>query len=134
MDDDATVLIVLQAMLQHLGYGVLLASDAAECFAQFQAHKAQIALTVIDVHLGHANGHQVLAQLREQCPTLPAIISSGFSEELAFTETTRDALTEFVQKPYETAVLARRIRAMLDAGALAPTPPRHWAAPDDGAA
>jgi PAS domain S-box-containing protein len=133
VDDDTTVLVVVKAMLEHLGYRVLTAGNPEECFELFRTHRDRIALAVIDVHLEHANGHQVLAQLRDERQDLPAIISSGFSAEQAFVQTKRDTRTDFVQKPYETAVLARRIRAILDACALDAGLPQHWVKPPDSA-
>jgi hypothetical protein len=46
-------------------------------------------------------------------PNLPAVICSGFSEDIALQPAMLDSRTIFVQKPYDIAELARRIRQLL---------------------
>jgi CheY-like chemotaxis protein len=130
VDDDETVLLVLKTMLERLGYRVLAARQAAQAFELLCANRGLVALAVVDVHLEQANGHELLSQFREVSPGLPAIISSGFSEELALVEACADRRTSFMQKPYDTAAVGRAVREMLDRCASEPSPTRHWAQPE----
>lgn len=114
VDDDDIVLQVLQAMLRRAGYQVLAATSAQQGVALFRANLDNVALAILDVHLEHENGHDLLAHLRDLRPGLPAIISSGFSEELTLAETYQDGRTSFMQKPYDSAELAHSVREMLD--------------------
>jgi CheY-like chemotaxis protein len=121
VDDDETVLKVLQAMLKRAGYSVLAASTSRQGAALFCANPDAVALALLDVHLAQESGHELLAQLRSLRPGLPVIISSGFSEELTLAQTYQDGRTAFMQKPYDTATLTRNVREMLDRCAVAST-------------
>jgi DNA-binding response OmpR family regulator len=62
------------------------------------------------------NGIETMRALRGEVPSLPVILSSGYT-----TETLPVALTDtrFIQKPYSTGELIALVREVLDEVALA---------------
>lgn len=114
VDDEEIVRMVLKTMLKRAGYHVLDACTAAQGEALFRAHADAIDLAILDVHLENASGLELLAELRRLRPGLPAIISSGYSEELALAQTSQDGRTAYLQKPYDNAGMACSVRKLLD--------------------
>lgn len=81
-DDEAPIRDLLQSYFKKRGYTVSTASTEAE--AVKVANEVPIHLAILDIHLGDADGFDVLAKLKENHPNLPVIIMTGmgFDDEL----------------------------------------------------
>jgi CheY-like chemotaxis protein len=123
VEDDATVLSLTFDLLSGLGYAVTCATNAAEALEVLKS-PAQIDLLFSDVVMpGGVSGVSLARTARDLRPELPVLLSSGFIGERAATE---DLEFELLDKPYETSVVAAKIRSLLD-GAQ-PTRAPGWAA------
>ena len=112
VEDDPTVLALTLDLLTGLGYQVTSASSAAEALA-FLRSPAAIDLLFTDVVMpGGVNGVSLARTARELRPQLAVLLSSGFVGEGAVTE---DVEFPLLDKPYETATMAAKVRALLDA-------------------
>jgi PAS domain S-box-containing protein len=112
-DDDEGIRRMTMLALQRLGYKVLLASDGQEAVDVFRAHQNEIAVVLIDWAMPVMNGEEALLRIFEIDPAAKAVMSSGYAE----TETLQRVgtpLAGFVQKPYTTARLIRRLRDVID--------------------
>jgi two-component system, cell cycle sensor histidine kinase and response regulator CckA len=78
LEDDAGVRAVMDAVLRAGGYDVVLAGTPAEALDRWRTEKHRISALVSDVGMPGGNGHEVLARLRQERPTLPAIFVSGY--------------------------------------------------------
>jgi signal transduction histidine kinase len=118
VEDDPTVLALTLDMLSGLGYQVMTATNAAEALEIIHTGEP-IDLLFTDVVMpGGVSGVSLARTARELRPGLRVLLTSGFVGEGAVIE---DAEFPLLDKPYETALLAAKLRKLLDE---APAPPK----------
>ena len=111
VEDDPTVLALTLDMLTGLGYRVTTATNAAEGLKAMGADTS-IDLLFSDVVMpGGMSGVELARAARQLRPGLPVLLTSGFMGEGAVLETAEFPLLD---KPYETAQLAAKLRAVLE--------------------
>jgi two-component system, cell cycle sensor histidine kinase and response regulator CckA len=118
VEDEDEVRAVARRVLAEAGYTVLEAANAAEAIEVFDRAPTSIAMLVSDVVMPGLNGHELSQMLRLRAPRLPALFVSGYSFDSRETPSGFDD-ESFLEKPYEPAELARRVRSIIDAAALA---------------
>ena len=112
VEDDPTVLSLTQDLLTALGYEVTTATHAAEALEVLQS-SAEVDLLFSDVVMpGGISGVGLARTARELRPGLAVLLSSGFVGD---NTAVLDIEFPLLDKPYETAALACRIRNLLDA-------------------
>ena len=80
VDDEVLIQFMLEDALTQAGYGVLLASSAAEAEAQLTAKAPALFGLITDIRLGQgASGWEVAKRARQINPTLPIVYISGDS-------------------------------------------------------
>ena len=122
VEDDPTVLTLTLDMLTGLGYQVTTATNAAEALEVINSD-AEIDVLFTDVVMpGGVSGVSLARTSRELRPDLRVLLTSGFVGEGAVLETAEFPLLD---KPYETALLAAKLRKLL---AAEPTGARKTAA------
>ncbi|MBI1892310.1 MAG: PAS domain S-box protein [Burkholderiales bacterium] len=81
VDDERTVRSTLCEVLQHLGYDVLVASDAHEALRVFEGN-SDIDLLVTDIALpAGINGRQLATRARQAYPELKVLFVTGYAEQ-----------------------------------------------------
>jgi len=111
VEDDPTVLALTLDMLTGLGYQTTTATHAAEALKIIHSD-APIDLLFTDVVMpGGISGVELARTARQVRPGLPVLLTSGFMGEGAVLETAEFPLLD---KPYETAGLAAKLRKILD--------------------
>jgi PAS domain S-box-containing protein len=113
VDDEASIRQILKVLLGYLGYQVLLAENGAQALELYQQHASEIVLVLMDMTMPVMSGPEALRLLRAQAPTLPIVLSSGFSEHDAARSLGCEQATAFLQKPYDTAEIERVITTAL---------------------
>ena len=94
---------------------MLEAANAAEAIEVFDRSPRAIAALVSDVVMPGLNGHELSQMLRLRVPQLPTLFVSGYSFNARGSAACDDE--SFLEKPYDPAELARRVRSLIDAGA-----------------
>lgn len=80
VDDEDSVLQVMEYVLTSQGHNVLTARDANEAWTQWRSRSSLIKLAIIDVKLpGGASGFDLERALAEEDPSLPVIFTCGYS-------------------------------------------------------
>jgi PAS domain S-box-containing protein len=111
VEDDATVLTLTLDMLTGLGYQVVTATNANEALEVLQSG-AEIDVLFSDVVMpGGVSGVSLARTARDLRPGLRVLLTSGFVGEGAVLETAEFPLLD---KPYETRLLAAKLRKLLD--------------------
>jgi PAS domain S-box-containing protein len=105
---------IARVALERRGYRVLIASDGSEAVAVFREHQAEIALAVVDLVMPHMGGLAAAEALRELQPNLRLIFTTGYTSESAALVNAVARGEVVLNKPYEPAVLARKVRELLD--------------------
>jgi len=112
VDDDASVRESLKRVLEHAGYEVELAADAAEAEGKFDDHSFD--LLILDLNLPDRDGWDVLERVSSSYPLLPVILITGLIDQL---ETLIiPGASALLEKPVEAPVILRTIEELLVAG------------------
>jgi two-component system cell cycle sensor histidine kinase/response regulator CckA len=114
-EDDSLLLPLARALLAKLGYKVLEARDAAEALAAARGHQGTIHLLVTDVVMPGGGGFQLAQQLLAERPGMRVLYMSGYTDEAVVRHGLLERGLNYLQKPFTPAVLARRVREVLDA-------------------
>jgi len=112
VDDDAAICTLVRTALRAQGYEVSVAADGLEGLAAFKAHRDSLCLVILDKTMPGATGDVVLREIRAMGSKIPAILSSGYSEDTC----NRDSDLEpyrFLQKPYRTQELVALVEELL---------------------
>ena len=115
VDDEEMVRSVAKRMLEHLGFGVLLAADGAEAVEMFRSWQQPIACVILDLTMPRMDGVETLAALRAVSGDVPVILSSGYSEHDVSNRFAGKGFAGFIEKPYRLATLEDKIRSALGA-------------------
>lgn len=113
IDDESEVRATARAMLEALGYDVIEAEDGRSGLVQFDRHRGSLSVVLLDMTMPVMSGEEVLAELRRRSPTMPVVLSTGFSRVEARRAGGADSLNGFLQKPYTVrqlgAVIGRAV-------------------------
>ena len=113
-DDEPPILKVSRRILEGAGYRVLSAPDGAKALELAEAHDGPIDLLVTDMVMPHLGGRQLADKLRSERPGLRVLYLSGYTDTAAARQGLMEPGAEFLQKPFSTDSLVRRVREVLD--------------------
>jgi two-component system cell cycle sensor histidine kinase/response regulator CckA len=114
VEDDPQVRAVVGKMLESLEYRVLPAGGGEDALALAEAFDGPIDLLVSDLVMPGLGGRQVAERLRQSNPDTAVLYMSGYSDEAVVRRGVVDPNASFLQKPFATADLARRVREILE--------------------
>ncbi len=119
-EDEPAIRALAREILEERGYVVLEAGNAAEALQVAERHAGAIHLLLTDVIMPGQSGVELAAALLGRRPGLRVVYMSGYADRVVQTDAPGVA---FVQKPFDPALLARRVRSTLDGGGDAATRP-----------
>lgn len=114
VDDEEMIVEVGKAMLERLGYRVFTANGGADAIACLSNMGGDIDLVILDLIMPGIDGRTAFNRIREIQPSVPVILSSGYSINGQATEIMERGCNGFIQKPFALAALAQKIRRSLD--------------------
>jgi len=110
VDDEETILNLVQRILEEAGYNVVTATNGQEALDKIS--QLDVDLLLLDIMMPGLDGFQVLNLLRKQSD-IPVIMLTG-EDKVA---NVRDALNlgadDYITKPFRPLELVARIRAKL---------------------
>ncbi len=113
VDDEEYILTADKAMLNTLGYEVLLANGGKEAIRVFGENKDRINLLILDLVMPDLSGETVYDRVKALRPDVRVILSSGYSIEGQAESILKKGCDGFIQKPYNLNQLAQKIREIL---------------------
>lgn len=113
IDDETTVRLVAQKLLERLGFEVLTAADGPEGLATLDAEGETIDAVLVDLSMPGMSGEEVLEQVRQRRPRLPMVLMSGYSESSVATAIGDDPPTVFLGKPFSLEDLRTQLARAL---------------------
>ena len=113
VEDEETIRISAQRMIQRSGFSVLTASGGREALRLFREHQHEVTCVLLDLTMPDLDGAETFRELRRIRPDVRVILTSGHSEEAATERFTGLGLAGFVQKPYQLDTLTARIQEAL---------------------
>jgi signal transduction histidine kinase len=114
VDDEEMIVEVGQAMLEALGYRVLVANGGQEAMEMVAREKDRIALVILDLVMPGSDGGRVFDHIRAIDPAMPVILSSGYSLNGQAQQIIKRGCNGFIQKPFNISELSQKIRTVLD--------------------
>ncbi|MBV9998775.1 MAG: response regulator [Verrucomicrobia bacterium] len=116
VEDEAPVRQVVRTILESLGYRVFEADSGPAALAVWRERKSEVGLVLTDIVMPESMTGRALAErLWAEAPTLPVILTSGYSPQMAGQERGVGEGVAFLQKPYLPDRLATLVREVLDA-------------------
>jgi PAS domain S-box-containing protein len=115
VEDDPAVLNLTSSVLEKQGYNVLRANNGREGLHVARDLKGLIRLVITDVVMPIMGGKRMMDGLKTLFPDLKVLVTSGYIDDLITQEGVIGPGVAFLAKPYSTAVLAHKVREMLDA-------------------
>ena len=124
VDDEEMVRTLGALLLARLGFQVLTAVDGYEAVTVFSEHASEITVVILDVTMPRMDGPEALREFRRVRPDVPVLVCSGYAEKQALSLFQDSASMGFLPKPFQSADLARALRALLErAPAASPAVP-----------
>ena len=114
VEDEEGVRNMVVHVLERQGYQVLKAANGLEAMDICQNYESPIDLLVTDVVMPQINGRQLAEILHLQFPSMKVLYMSGYTDDAVIRSGVMQAETNFLQKPFTTVVLARKVREVLD--------------------
>lgn len=111
-DDEEQVRKPMRYHLTKAGYEVLEVTDGEEAIkAMKEGDNALMVDTIItDMRMPKVNGQEVVAYFREQFPTIPVVVLTGFPDVELAVNLMKQGVIDYIVKPVEKENLLRVVR------------------------
>ena len=117
MDDEESIRRLGAAVLQRIGLETTVVADGAEAvrvFTEARAAGRPFDLLILDLTIpGGMGGREASERIRALDPQVPAIVSSGYSNDPVLADFSRHGFQAMVAKPYEVTQLGNAIKPLL---------------------
>jgi CheY-like chemotaxis protein len=113
VDDEAALVHLWQAALEHLGYSVVVCTSSLEALDVFRAAPQRFDLVITDYTMPTMTGEVLAYELRRVRPDIPIILYTGFSDIMMAERAQALGIDAFVLKPVRVRDLNLAIRQVL---------------------
>ena len=113
VEDDATVRLIINDVLEELGYQVIIAADARAAIPVLQSDK-KIDLLVSDVVLPHVGGQKLAEIARAARPDLKVLFVSGYAENAVLRADFLGPGMDMLTKPFALDALGAKVRLLIE--------------------
>ena len=115
VDDDETIRRATSAMLQKLGFTVVVAETGPRALDLFREAPHPFTLVLLDLTMPQMDGEAVFLALKDLEADVKVVLMSGFSEKEATARFVGKGLASFLQKPFGFDELRALLAAVLRA-------------------
>jgi PAS domain S-box-containing protein len=115
VEDEANVRLVARKFLQKKGYTVLEAGHPKKALQICQQHEEQIDLLITDVIMPDMSGRELAERLSRNFSNLKVLYISGYANEALDQQGLLGSGIAFLEKPFSSDALARKVREVLNA-------------------
>jgi len=113
VDDELSILTVVQQTLVAFGYQVLTAEHGAQAIGLFAANRDKITVVLTDMIMPMMDGQATILALREIDPRIKIIAASGLNANGIAAKTGNLGTKYFLAKPYTTGALLDILQTVL---------------------
>jgi|CXWL01.1.fsa_nt_gi signal transduction histidine kinase/ActR/RegA family two-component response regulator len=113
VEDEPAVRALLERILVHAGYQVLVANDGIDALARLDAAAQPVDLLVTDVLMPRMGGAELALRLRERAPDVGLLLLSGYADRPGVPGLVNEG-AGFLAKPFEPAALLRAVHEQLE--------------------
>ncbi len=115
VDDEEMISMMLQLILQSLGYQVTVSSDSLEALALITQNPMAFYLLITDMTMPRLTGFELAQKALRLRPDLPIILCTGFSELINKEQAQALGIRAYLLKPVSVRELGQAVRNVLDA-------------------
>ena len=120
MDDEEPILKMAERLMKRMGFEVTTVMDGQAAVEKYRAAKEQgvpFDVVIMDLTIpGGMGGKEAIGVLRKYDPGVKAIVSSGYSSDLAMSDFKKHGFRGMVAKPYDISELAGVIKKVIAEG------------------
>jgi CheY-like chemotaxis protein len=109
VDDEDMVRRSGQRLLSTLGYTVSIAANGVEALDIVKSNKTRFRLVILDLIMPVMDGETTFYKLKSYDPSLPVLLSSGYSKDEKIEELLSSGAVGFLQKPFDVNSMAAEI-------------------------
>lgn len=113
VDDEGYIRSLVREVLELRGLTVLEAENGWEALEIFSQRGKEIECVLLDLTMPRMDGLQTFENLKKLRPEVKVILSSGFAEEEATLNISRQDLAGFIQKPFQLENLCREVERVM---------------------
>ena len=113
VDDEDLILQTIGAALEALGLEVTTASDGLEALERFRDSHPRPALVLMDLTMPRMDGREAFRAMHDLDPSVPIVLSSGFTEGDSLETLSGHGPAGFMQKPYQIKELRLLLQRVL---------------------
>ncbi|MBZ5543149.1 MAG: response regulator [Acidobacteriia bacterium] len=114
VEDEAAVRSLVCGVLEGGGYKVLVARNGEDALVVSEQHKGPIHLLLTDVVMPEMGGPELADRLRPYHREMKVLYMSGYTDDAIVHHGVLASSAAFLQKPFTPAVLAQKVREVLD--------------------
>jgi two-component system cell cycle sensor histidine kinase/response regulator CckA len=114
VDDEPMIVEVAGSLLRSLGYNVHTAVSGQEALQLYAENPERIDIVILDMIMPGMGGGETFDRLREMNPHVKVLLSSGYSIDGQASEIMGRGCRGFIQKPFKTKALSRKLREVLE--------------------
>ncbi|MBM3327673.1 MAG: PAS domain S-box protein, partial [Calditrichaeota bacterium] len=114
VEDEDQVREMMAAVLKRLGYKVITAANGGEAWLLSWKMEYEPDLLLTDVIMPHMNGPELAGMIKTLMPKLKVLYTSGYTADVLNKQEMLNIGWNFIQKPFRPAVLAQKVREVLD--------------------
>jgi two-component system cell cycle sensor histidine kinase/response regulator CckA len=111
-ENDADVLLAVGEILRQHGYVAIEASDGVEALWAATEHNG-IDLLITDMVMPRMRGAELAKRFAEVRPGTPALLTSGYIDEVPDRQALRGTPHAFIRKPFTPDVLLRQVQNLI---------------------
>jgi len=113
VDDEEVMRATAKAILEDLGYEVIVAENGEQALSMFKENSESIDLIILDMVMPLMNGRDCFNALKEHEPKARIVLSSGFASEEDLKDMMNSGLNGFIRKPYRKSALSEIVHETL---------------------
>jgi PAS domain S-box-containing protein len=113
VDDEELILQAIGSALEALGLEVITAQDGLEALEQFKTARPRPDLVLMDLTMPRLDGREAFQAMHDLNPSIPVVLSSGFTEQDSLQTLAGEGPAGFMQKPYQIKELRALLQRLL---------------------
>jgi len=114
VDEEESILAIIPLLFKGSRFTVVSAKDSEQAIAQAQSHASQLGLMIMDVTMPPAESLRLAARIRELCPDMPIIATSGDLTKAGISDLKSVGVNYFLTKPFDRQALFAKLYTVLD--------------------
>lgn len=114
VDDESMILNTGKALLERLGYKVIIAESGVEAVTLYEMENNNIDIVLLDLIMPVMSGIETYKHLKQMNPDIKILFSSGYNMDEGLSEIIKRNTNGFIQKPYKCELLSQKLRTILD--------------------